>query len=259
MAQPLPMNLGCPVLWCWKGGSWCLPSPKSKVKRPALENRQGRGTQSSTSYLRVDVLQWYHRVVCARRRGEIEGLGHPPMRFFGEAMDKLTRDQSDELYHRQYCTMSNTRVALTLTLSLVLVVFVSWIDVSKPVQRISLFNLVLLISVEIMLARGLAIFRCFRERLILGVIMTTLAISVVSELLHFRNESNAELINYSEFGLWVLALLLSLSALVNSVMRPNIPDAGGGRIITKAGLLVMTAIIIIALLVGMLMYFVPFS
>jgi hypothetical protein len=169
----------------------------------------------------------------------------------------MTRIQSNEEYHRRYCALTNTRAALVLVLCLAVIAFVSWIGLRKPVQQVSVIELPLYIIVEILLVKCLIIFRCFRERLIVGLAMVSLAIGSSSGFIPARIGPLPELIKYGKFGLWTFALLISLSALVGSVRRPDVPGEEGVAVFTSRGLLVLSIILVTALLVGALMYFVP--
>src|SRR5579863_1440085 len=132
------------------------------------------------------------------------------------------RVQSNEEYHRRYCALTNTRAALVLVLCLAVVVFVGWNGLGKPLQQVSVIELPLYIFVEALFVICLVIFRCFRERLIMGLAMVSLVIGGASGFVPVRVGPFADLIKYGEFGLWTFALLISLSALITSARRPHV-------------------------------------
>jgi hypothetical protein len=169
----------------------------------------------------------------------------------------MTRTQSNEEYHQQYCIVKNARSALVLVLCLALVVFASWRALRTPMQEVRVIELPLYVLVAAIFVKCLVIFRCFRERLIVGLAMVSLAIGGASGLFPVRVGPFADLIKYGKFGLWTVALLISLSALVDSARRPHVPGEGGVAVLSSRGLLVWGVVLATALLLGALMYFVP--
>ncbi len=87
--------------------------------------------------------------------------------------------------------------------------------------------------------------------------MVSLAIGGASGFVPVRVGPFAELIKYGTFGLWTITLLISLSALVASARRPNVPGEQEAPVFTGRGLLVLSIVLMTALLLGTLMYFVP--
>ena len=169
----------------------------------------------------------------------------------------MTLTLSKEKYHGQYCIITNPRTALVLVLSLALVVCVSWNGLRKPIQHIRVLELLLYVLVAAIFVKCLVIFRCFRERLIVGLALTSLAIGGASGLVPVGGGAFADLIKYGKCGLWTFALLISISALISSARRPYVPDKKAVTVSPSRGLLVLSIVLVIALLLGALMYFIP--
>jgi hypothetical protein len=168
----------------------------------------------------------------------------------------LILSSSDE-YHGRYCIITNPRAALELVLSLAVVVFVSWNGLRKPILPISVIELVLYVLVAAIFVKCLVIFRCVRERLILGLALTSLAIGGASGLVPVGIGAFADLIKYGKFGLWTFALLISISALISSARRPPVLGNEAVTVSPSRGLLVLSIVLVTALLLGALMYFIP--
>jgi len=169
----------------------------------------------------------------------------------------MTRTQSNDEYHRRYCAISNARTALVLVLCLAAVVFVSWKGLRKPIQQVSVIELPLYILVAAIFVKCLGVFRCFRERIIAGLAIASLSIGAIAGLVPVRVGPFSDLISYCKFGLWTLALLISLSMLMSSARRPDVRGEEGVTTSASRGLLVLSIVLATALILGALMYFVP--
>lgn len=169
----------------------------------------------------------------------------------------MTGNQSNEYYHRRYCVVRNPRSALVLVFCLALVVLVSWNGLRKPMQQVSIIDLPLYVLVIAILVGCLVNFSCFRERLIVGLAMASLVIGGISALVPVKVGPIDGLIKYGKFGLWTFALLISLSALIDSVRRPAVSGENGITVSKYRGLLVLGIVLVTTLLFGVLIYFVP--
>jgi hypothetical protein len=145
---------------------------------------------------------------------------------------------------------------LILAVCLAVIVFISWRGLERPLQQVSAIEFPFYVFAAAIFVKCLFIFRCARERLVVGLALANLVISAVLGLASVREGVLVNLIKYSKFGLWSLALLISISILISSTRQPGSPLKDGGAMVTNRGLLV-TGIVVAAVLVGMLMYFVP--
>ncbi len=169
----------------------------------------------------------------------------------------LPENQSNEGIHAQYCTLRNRRTALVITALFVVEVYVSWRGLGRPSLKNSLIELPFYIAVFVISAKLFVIFRCFRERLVMGLATVAFVMGVASGYFPTDVSRFAPLASYGRLALWSLALLISLSMLVESARNPYVEIEGGNKMTVKRALLILCTAILTMLLIGALMYLVP--
>lgn len=172
----------------------------------------------------------------------------------------MTQTIAIEQLHRRYCPVKNTTVALLLVGFFLLLVCVAWRGLHNPAQHWGLVELPFFVLVMAICAYCLRAFKCFRERLVLGLVMACIvggAIAGFSPSITFRS---VESIRLSKLILEVICLIVSFSLLVSSMRNPNIgasaEQMSGGRLINRA-LLAVFMLVLAILLLGTLLYLWP--
>lgn len=125
---------------------------------------------------------------------------------------------SDQEIHGLYCPIRNAKGALFLVASFSLVAFVGWKGLHKPFEHPDVLELLFVVIIVAMLAKWLAAFTCFRNRLVIGIVIVNLVI-VTGEVTRFLPSifgQYAEIVKSGKLGLWLLGLLVSASMLVQS-------------------------------------------
>jgi len=172
----------------------------------------------------------------------------------------MSRRLSDQELHELYCPLKNAKSALFLVASFSIVAFVSWKGLHKPLGHRSLVELLFAILVAAMLAKVLAAFTCFRERLAVGAIIVSLVIGVVAGFVPAAFSKHAEMVKSGKLALSLLGLLVSLTMLVQSARNPSVDTSNAGTSIGwKPKQIPILAVAALTLLVlGALLYFLPF-
>lgn len=130
-------------------------------------------------------------------------------------------------------------------------VFQRWRELGRPFATespLELFSIALLVVTCLTL---LTIFRGARERFILVVAMVVLLSDLAATFLN----PIASLANHAILALWLLALLMGLSMFVWPPQWPAIQVDADKK---KYGMLILFAVAIGAVILGALIYFVPF-
>jgi hypothetical protein len=137
--------------------------------------------------------------------------------------------------------------------------FLAWEGLSgRPFSQGSLWNLSWDVVAIAACAKSILMFRCLRERLVLGIVMVRLVVELAIRSMPNLFNSNAGSVREFVFALWTGALIVSLSMLVSSVRRPvEANPAEGHSMISFTPLLVLCAVVMAVLLIGALLYFVP--
>lgn len=121
-------------------------------------------------------------------------------------------------YHFRFCAVRNRRESLYFLFACLLLTLFGWRNLDKPYPGDqSLFILLFghLIALAL-LAQLMVILKCFRERLVLGLIMSASAISLVRGLLPSIAAPSTRLIRETSFLLWALASLVSLTMFLSA-------------------------------------------
>jgi hypothetical protein len=186
-------------------------------------------------------------------------LPHPRVR--GQPTDcplmrkKLSNEQRHE---RIFCAFTHRRIAWFFIVVCALEVFLSWRTLDKPISRPSLLGLPFYILVFVVYTPiFMGIFRCSSERFVIGIGIVPVAIAAISWFAPTLFNPVAFLVGRVFLVLWVLAFLLSLNMAVQSVRNPNVEPDNGDREMKKRELLILSAVIVVSLLLGTLLYFVP--
>jgi hypothetical protein len=134
----------------------------------------------------------------------------------------------------------------------------SWRGLDKPISRPDVIELPFyILGVVVYAPLFWMILRCFTERLVIGIAMVDRAISVVSWFVPSLFNPVTVFVSRASFALWIVAFLLSLKMPVQSARHPyvqleEIPSSVGNR-----RLLILCAVIVTAIVLGALIYFVP--
>lgn len=169
----------------------------------------------------------------------------------------MIRDQSNEEFHARNCAIANSRTSIIFVAFCALEVFLSWRVLGKTFPAYNLVGVFRDIVMIMVCAKLLLIFRCFRERLVVGIVMLRYVISLVSGFMPTVFNRAAGPIRSVDLALWVLALIVSLSMLIHSARKPYVESKDDDAMKVKRRWLILSAFIVTALLLGALMYFVP--
>ena len=174
--------------------------------------------------------------------------------------EKLSNEQRHE---RFWCAFTHIRVAWFFVAFCALQVFNSWRALDKPISRPHLTELPFNVLIILIYAPILwMVLRCFTERFVIGIATVHMAISVVSWfapglLVASLFNPATVLVRRVFFALWIVAFLLSLNMPLQSARHPyieldKIPSGVGNR-----GLLILGGIMLTAIVLGALLYFIP--
>jgi hypothetical protein len=168
---------------------------------------------------------------------------------------------SDQEFHALYCPAKNPKSALFLVAFLSLETFLGWKGLHKAPERPDFITLIFLIFVAAMLAKPLANFTCFRDRVVFVLVIGSLAADEAFGFFPAIIGPHVHLVNSIVFALWVVALLVSLTMLVQSARSPNAGASNAEASIAwqpKRNLLIWVVVILTVLVLGAMLYFVPF-
>lgn len=169
----------------------------------------------------------------------------------------MTQNRSNEELHARYCALRNPRSALVLVVCFSVLMFVSWRDLHKAPQPRDFIELAFAIFLIAISANSLLIFKCFRERLVLVLAITSFVAAEVSEFAPAIVRPFAGLVNSGDLALSGLALLVSLTMLIQSARNPHVETGEGEMKMLGRNLLILCAVIVTVLLLGAMLYFVP--
>ncbi len=122
-------------------------------------------------------------------------------------------------YHSRFCALRNKKEALGFVLVSMLIAFLSWRDLGKPlINTQGLFTVLLghLTALAVLLQLFLLL-RCFRERLVLGLGMTSLTIGLGEDLLPGVLEPATTALRALALLIWVVALGVSVSMFASAL------------------------------------------
>jgi len=172
----------------------------------------------------------------------------------------MMQNLSDREIHARYCPLTNTKSALFLVVSFSVMAFVGWKGLHKGSEAPSVVVLLFAIVVVAMLAKSLASFTCFRERLVIGLVIVSLAIGEVKAFAPSVFGRHVEIAKYGKLALLLLGLLVSLTMFVQSAGGPKFePDEAptSNPVRPKQNLLIFLTIISTILILGAMLYFLP--
>jgi hypothetical protein len=181
----------------------------------------------------------------------------PPCRALTRGGLRMTQNRSNEEIHARYCALRNPRFALVLVVCFSVLAFVSWRDLHKPPPARDFIQLPFAILLVAISAKLLAIFKCFRERLILGLAIASFVSAEISEFAPAIVRPFAGLVNSGDLAVSGLALLVSFTMLFQSVRNPHVETREGEARMIGRRLLILCAVIVAVLLLGAMLYFAP--
>ena len=174
----------------------------------------------------------------------------------------MKQNLSAREFHALYCPLKNTKSALMFVACFSLVVLAGWRGLHKAPEHHSFVELAFAILVAAVLAKWLvADFECFRERLVLGLAIVSLATGEVSGFLPAIVWPYAQQVRSGELALWSFGLLVSLTMLVQSARNPKVePTELQKSIIRQLNrnfLITLALAITILVLSPLIIYFLP--
>jgi hypothetical protein len=171
------------------------------------------------------------------------------------------RNPSDYEIHAQSCPVKNSKSALFLVASFSVMVFVGWKGLHRAPEHKSIVELLFYIVVAAGLARLLAAFTCLRERLVISVVIVSLLTGAATGFVPSVFSQHVEMVKFGELALSLLGLLVSLTMLVQSARSRNVGRNDAAASIArqpKQNLPILLVVILTVLVLGALLYFLPF-
>ena len=139
--------------------------------------------------------------------------------------------------------------------------FVNWKGLHKAPDHPDFVVLLFAIVVVAMLAKWLVAFTCFRERLVLSLVIVSLVAGEVERFVPSIVSQHIETVKSGHLALSLLGLLVSLTMLVQSARTPKVGQNEEQTAIakqTKRNSLILLSAMLTILVVGALLYFLPF-
>lgn len=173
----------------------------------------------------------------------------------------MRRKLSDQEFHALYCPVKNTKSALFLVACFSVAAFGNWKGLHKAPEHLDLVRLSFVIIVVAMLAKSLVNFTCFRERLVLGLVIVSFVTGEVYGFFPAIVGPYAYVVKFGKLALSLLGLLVSLTMLVQSARSPNVGPSNAEASIAwqpKQNVLILLVVILTVLALSVLLYFVPF-
>lgn len=170
----------------------------------------------------------------------------------------LSQGRSDEEIHAHYCANRKVGSALVVVAFCALEVFLSWRLLGREFSAYRVNGLLadlILIGVGV---RLILIFRCLRERIVIGVAIVRGFVGLISMAIPNLLNPFAGTVRFGIVSLWVLAFLVGLSMLVDSVRAPKLnAEITETDIKAKQGLLLVVGVLVALFIIGALVYFFP--
>ena len=129
---------------------------------------------------------------------------------------------SDQDSHALHCPIKNVKSALFVVGSFCVITFASWNGLHKPLAHDSLAQLIIVIFVLAMLAQLFVEFTCFRERLVLGIIIISLLTMEVQGFAPSVFSKHVELVKSVKFASVLIGLFVSLTMLIQAARTPSV-------------------------------------
>jgi hypothetical protein len=174
--------------------------------------------------------------------------------------EKLTNEQRHE---RFWCGFTHIRAAWIFVAFCGLEVFMNWRDLDKPISRPDIIELPFYVLIVVVYAPIFwMVLRCFTERLVIGIATAHMAITVFSRFaprLFVPSLFNPVTVSIHRafLILWIIAFLVSLNMPVQAVRHPYVQLDKIPTSVENRGLLILCAVIVTAIVLGALTYFVP--
>jgi hypothetical protein len=171
----------------------------------------------------------------------------------------MIRNLSDHEIHAQSCAVKNSKSALFLVVSFSVMVFVGWKGLHKAPEQ-SIVDLLFYIVVAAGLASLLVVFTCWRERLVISVVIVSLLTGAVTGFMPSVFSQHVETIKLGKLVLLLLGLLVSLTLLVQSARSSNVGLSNAEASIAsqpKRNLLILLVVLLTAFVLGSMLYFLP--
>lgn len=173
----------------------------------------------------------------------------------------MIRNLSDHEIHAQSCPVKNSKSALFLVVSFSVVVFVGWKGLHKAPEHQSIVDLLFYIVVAAGLARLLVVFTCWRERLVISVVIVSLLTGALTGFMPSVVSQHVETIRFGKLALSLLGLLVSLTMLVQSARSPKVGPSNAetsNPSQPRQKLPILAVLILTVLVLGAMLYFLPF-
>jgi hypothetical protein len=192
----------------------------------------------------------------------IRGLAQPgygDTLFQSRPGSRMPAKLSNQLRHERLCAFTHVRVAWFFVALCALEVYSSWKALGRPISPpASLFDLLFYVLVVVVYAPiFLMIFRCFSESFIIVIATVHIAMAVVSWFAPGLFDPYKNLIGWAFVALWITGLVLSLNMAVQAIRNPFMAPEGDEASSPKKGLLILGAVIVIAFIVGLTLYWIP--
>jgi hypothetical protein len=189
---------------------------RGKVKNRTLKHHKGAAPSHTSVPTKGSTQMIYSRGVSEKTR--------EPRNLYATRQVGLPMRQklSDQELHALYCPVKNAKSALFLVVCFSVVVFVSWKGLHKPPEHPDFVLLLFAILVVAMLAKWLVTFTCFRERLVLGLVIVTMVAGQVESFVPSIVSQHVETVKSGHLALSLLGLLVSLTMFVQAARSPNV-------------------------------------
>jgi uncharacterized membrane protein YidH (DUF202 family) len=173
----------------------------------------------------------------------------------------MRRKLSDQEFHALYCPVKNTKSALFLVAFFCMAAFVNWKGLHKAPEQLDFVLLLFAMVVVVMLAKWLVAFTCFRERLVLSLVIVSLVAGQVERFVPAIVGQHFETVKSGHLALSLLGLIASLTMLVHAARTPRVQANEKQAAIAKQtprNSLILLAATLTILVLGTLLYFLPF-
>jgi hypothetical protein len=140
----------------------------------------------------------------------------------------MKRNLSDDEFHALYCPIKNVKSALFLVVCFSVTTFAGWKALHKPPEHKSIVYLLFYIVVAVGLARLLVAFTCWRERLVISVVIVSILTGAVMGFAPSEFSQHTEMLRSGKLALSLLGLLVSLTMLVQAAPSPNVRPSNAG-------------------------------
>lgn len=173
----------------------------------------------------------------------------------------MRQNLSGQEIHARYCPVKNAKSALFLVAYFSLAAFENWKGLHQAPEHLDLVRLSFVVIVLAMLAKPLVNFTCFRDRLVIVLVIGSFVAGEVYGFFPAIVGPYADVLRLGKLALSLLGLLVSLTMLVQSALSPRVEPTKEQMAIAKQmkrTFLILPAVILAILVLGALLYFLPF-